>query len=114
MALLESLSREIALTGGLPDARKSYAAGDGDGDGGDDDDQQHKSVALESQCTIWKHCGAYIPRSRQRKDAEMRRWKAPAIQHGAPDHELDRGLVDEDGNLPAHLSLSLCTRRSWD
>lgn len=102
-------------------AMAAKGADDGDNDG-DGNDQQPRPVALGSQYTtadaraVWKHCDAYIRRrsqvrnnqaarrSRQRKDAETRYWKTLAVQYGAPDHEFDWGLVDEDGNLPAHIS----------
>ncbi|POS69419.1 hypothetical protein DHEL01_v212186 [Diaporthe helianthi] len=94
-------------------------AGEGDGDG----DDEPQPVAPGSQYTtidaqaVWKHCDAYIRRrsqvrnnqaarrSRQRKDAETRYWKTLAIHYGAPDHEFDWNLVDDEGNIPDDVAV---------
>lgn len=56
---------------------------------------------------VWRHCDAYVRRrsqvrnnqaarrSRQRKDAETRYWKAKALEYGAPDHEFNWDLAEE-------------------
>ncbi|KAG8167488.1 hypothetical protein KVR01_003177 [Diaporthe batatas] len=106
-------------------AGRATAASGGGGGGGEGGDDQpllvHVPVAEGSAYTtadaqaVWKHCDAYIRRrgqvrnnqaarrSRMRKDAETRYWKALALQFGAPDHDFDWGLVDEEGNLPANI-----------
>lgn len=102
-------------------AKGAAAANNPDGDDDDQQQGQPRPVAPGSQYTtadaqaVWKHCDAYIRRrsqvrnnqaarrSRQRKDAETRYWKALAVQYGAPEHEFDWSLVDEDGNLPDYI-----------
>lgn len=67
---------------------------------------------------VWRHCDAYVRRrsqvrnnqaarrSRQRKDAETRYWKAKALEYGAPDHEFDWSLVEEEELPPVQGSSS--------
>jgi hypothetical protein len=92
---------------------------DDDEDGDDGEPPQPQPVAEGSPYTtddaqaVWKHCDAYIRRrsqvrnnqaarrSRQRKDAETRYWKALAIKHGAPDHDFDMSLVEESDDSAA-------------
>lgn len=79
----------------------------------DGEDEQPVPVAEGSAYTtadaqaVWRHCDAYVRRrsqvrnnqaarrSRQRKDAETRYWKAKALEYGAPDHEFNWDLVEE-------------------
>ncbi|KAJ0115780.1 hypothetical protein J7T55_010603 [Diaporthe amygdali] len=62
---------------------------------------------------VWRHCDAYVRRrgqvrnnqaarrSRARKDAETRYWKAKALEYGAPDHEF---IWDGDEGSPGSPS----------
>lgn len=76
-------------------------------------DEEPLPITAGSQYTtvdaqaVWRHCDAYVRRrsqvrnnqaarrSRQRKDAETRYWKAKALEYGAPDHEFDWSLVED-------------------
>ncbi|KAG6353975.1 hypothetical protein INS49_004946 [Diaporthe citri] len=80
----------------------------------EEDDGQPVPIAAGSRYTtadaqaVWRHCDAYVRRrsqvrnnqaarrSRQRKDAETRYWKAKALEYGAPDHEFNWDLVEEE------------------
>lgn len=71
---------------------------------------------------VWKHCDAYVRRrgqvrnnqaarrSRQRKDAETRYWKAKALEYGAPDVEFDWSMVEESPPAPAQGGSSSSSR----
>ncbi|KKY38510.1 hypothetical protein UCDDA912_g01502 [Diaporthe ampelina] len=96
---------------------KKAAAGPGGGGGGGEEEEEEEEgpqpVAEGSPYTtadaqaVWRHCDAYVRRrsqvrnnqaarrSRQRKDAETRYWKAKALEYGAPDHEFNWDLVEE-------------------
>lgn len=87
-------------------------------------DDEPLPIAEGSQYTtadaqaVWRHCDAYVRRrsqvrnnqaarrSRQRKDAETRYWKAKALEYGAPDHEFDWSLVEDS---PPGQSSSVAT-----
>lgn len=82
-------------------------------------DDEPLPIAAGSQYTtadaqaVWRHCDAYVRRrsqvrnnqaarrSRQRKDAETRYWKAKALEYGAPDHEFDWSLVEDSPPGPS-------------
>ncbi|KAH8747463.1 hypothetical protein F5883DRAFT_243836 [Diaporthe sp. PMI_573] len=95
-------------------ASKKAASGE---DGEDNDEPQPVTegspyTTADAQA-VWKHCDAYVRRrsqvrnnqaarrSRQRKDAETRYWKAKALEYGAPDHEFDWSLAGESPPAPA-------------
>lgn len=89
---------ELAKVQGADDEPMPIAASSGSGSAYTTADAQ----------AVWRHCDAYVRRrsqvrnnqaarrSRQRKDAETRYWKAKAIEYGAPDHEFDWSLVEEE------------------
>ncbi|KAK7697671.1 hypothetical protein SLS64_013301 [Diaporthe eres] len=95
---------------GLAQAAGVMEEDDEEGGGGE---PQPRPIAEGSRYTtadaqaVWRHCDAYVRRrsqvrnnqaarrSRQRKDAETRYWKAKALEYGAPDHEFNWDLVEE-------------------
>lgn len=103
------------------------ARGAGDEDDGNENDEP-RLIAEGSPYTtadaqaVWKHCDAYVRRrgqvrnnqaarrSRQRKDAETRYWKAKAIEYGAPDVEFDWSMVEESPPAPARGGSSSSSR----
>lgn len=86
----------------------AQAAGDEDADEGEPIPiaEGSRYTTADAQA-VWRHCDAYVRRrsqvrnnqaarrSRQRKDAETRYWKAKALEYGAPDHEFNWDLVEE-------------------
>lgn len=101
----------------------------GAGDNNDDDgNDEPRPIAEGSPYTtadaqaVWKHCDAYVRRrgqvrnnqaarrSRQRKDAETRYWKAKALEYGAPDVEFDWSMVEESPPAPAQGGSSSSAR----
>ncbi|KAI3392635.1 hypothetical protein diail_5423 [Diaporthe ilicicola] len=110
---------ELAQKGGIFDGEgedgDDIDGDDGGSNRGNDDGNDTAAAALRTitvpgsseryspadASAVWRHCDAYIRRrgqvrnneaarrSRQRKEAECKYWKALALAYGAPDHDFD-------------------------